>query len=170
VNVYVLRIGHRFERDKRISTHLALTSRAFGAEKIFFDVKDSRVAESIGKITGGWGGDFKVEYSGKYAKTIREFEGDVIHLTMYGLPLDETLKKIKNSGKDKLVIVGGGKVPSEVYELADYNVSVGSQPHSEVAALAVFLDRLFEGKQFLKEFNGGKIIVPQARGKKVSEP
>ncbi|MHC1589292.1 MAG: RNA methyltransferase, partial [Methermicoccaceae archaeon] len=34
------------------------------------------------------------------------------------------------------------KVPREVYELSDYNVAVGNQPHSEVAALAVMLDRL----------------------------
>ncbi len=28
--IAVLRLGHRPERDKRITTHVALTSRAFG--------------------------------------------------------------------------------------------------------------------------------------------
>ena len=30
--VIILRLGHRPERDKRITTHVALTARAFGAE------------------------------------------------------------------------------------------------------------------------------------------
>jgi tRNA (cytidine56-2'-O)-methyltransferase len=87
---------------------------------------------------------------------------------MYGLPIGEVLPKLGDSS-DKLVIVGGKKVLPEVYGLVDFNVAVGSQPHSEVAALAVFLDRLFEGGELLKEFNGRKKIIPQARGKKVVE-
>jgi len=35
--------------------------------------------------------------------------------------------------------------------------------------LAVFLDRLFEGQELSKEFEGAKIrIIPQTRGKKVA--
>ena len=40
--------------------------------------------------------------------------------------------------KEVIVVVGGTKVPAETFEIADFNVSVGNQPHSEVAALAVF--------------------------------
>ena len=32
--VTVLRLGHRRERDKRITSHLGLTARAFGADQI----------------------------------------------------------------------------------------------------------------------------------------
>jgi tRNA (cytidine56-2'-O)-methyltransferase len=54
-----------------------------------------------------------------------------------------------------------------MYQLADWNVAVGNQPHSEVAALAVFLDRLFEGQELTKEFDGGLKILPSPRGKHV---
>ncbi|MGI0040865.1 MAG: tRNA (cytidine(56)-2'-O)-methyltransferase, partial [Nitrosopumilaceae archaeon] len=67
-----------------------------------------------------------------------------------------------------LVVVGAEKVPREVYDLADYNVAVGNQPHSEISALAVLLDRVLQGKQFLKKHeNAQREIVPVKRGKKV---
>jgi tRNA (cytidine56-2'-O)-methyltransferase len=169
VKVTVLRLGHRFERDRRVSTHLALTARAFGADRIIFDARDERVRESVFRISEGWGGGFDVEFVSSWRKAAAGFRGDVIHLTMYGLDLDEALLEIDKSRKDKLIIVGGKKVPSEVYKLATYNVSVGHQPHSEVAALAVFLDRLSQGKALSKKFAGAKKrIIPQERGKKFS--
>jgi tRNA (cytidine56-2'-O)-methyltransferase len=66
--------------------------------------------------------------------------------------------------------VGAEKVPAEIYELADWNVAVGNQPHSEVAALAVFLDRLFQGRELDGEFEDGLKIVPSPRGKQVLYP
>jgi tRNA (cytidine56-2'-O)-methyltransferase len=66
-----------------------------------------------------------------------------------------------------LVVVGAEKVPAEMYDLADWNVAVGSQPHSEVAALAVFLDHLMEGQELTKDFDGGLRIIPSPRGKQV---
>jgi len=57
-----------------------------------------------------------------------------------------------------------------VYDHADWNVAVTSQPHSEVAALAVFLDRLFEGAELDREWaDADREIVPQATGKRVEE-
>ena len=35
MNVNVLRLDHRIGRDTRITTHVCLTSRAFGASKIY---------------------------------------------------------------------------------------------------------------------------------------
>lgn len=153
-----------------MSTHIGLVSRAFGASALLFDVKDSEVKESIDKITAEWGGgkEFTVGFIEKPLKFIERFSGDRIHLTMYGLNINSQMSKIKESGKDKLVIVGGKKVPSQVYHLVDYNIAVGNQPHSEVAALAVFLDRLFSGVELEEDVSGGrKVIVPQAFGKKV---
>jgi tRNA (cytidine56-2'-O)-methyltransferase len=68
------------------------------------------------------------------------------------------------------VLVGSQKVPSEFYsiEVSDFNVAVGNQPHSECAALAIFLDRYFLGKSLGKSFENAKLrIVPQERGKKI---
>jgi tRNA (cytidine56-2'-O)-methyltransferase len=72
---------------------------------------------------------------------------------------------------DLLIVVGAEKVPPEVYQAADFNISVGNQPHSEVAALAILLDRLAQGKEFSKEFEGGNIkVLPCERGKRVVNP
>lgn len=68
----------------------------------------------------------------------------------------------------KLVVVGGPRVPTEVYQKADWNVAVTSQPHSEVSALALFLHLLFEGQELDLEFEGGEIkVLPSPKGKKV---
>jgi len=67
--------------------------------------------------------------------------------------------------------VGAEKVPPEIYSLADWNVGVGNQPHSEVAALAITLDRLqaASGKDALRtQFPGGeRQIIPHTAGKEV---
>ncbi len=170
--VEVLRLGHRGDRDKRISTHVALTARALGADKIIFTVEDEHVENSVKKVVESWGGNFKFVVEKHWRKYIKEFKkrGVVIHLTMYGANINEMMPEIKKIGRDKdiLIIIGAEKVPKEVYELADYNISVGNQPHSEVAALAIFLDRLFEGKTLYRDFEDAKIkIIPSNKGKVV---
>ena len=87
---------------------------------------------------------------------------------MYGEHIDDVQKKIPRN-EDIMIIVGAEKVPGEVYGLADFNVAVGNQPHSEVAALAVFLDRHLEGSGLREEYHGKIRIFPAKRGKKVVE-
>ena len=161
--VYVLRLGHRPERDKRISTHVALTARAFGAKGIYFDKYDESVFNSIRDVVDRWGGDFFIEVA-NWKKLLKEFDGLKVHLTMYGIPLPEKLDEIKRAEK-VLVIVGAEKVPREVFELSDLNISIGTQPHSEVAALAVFLEKVL-GVVFDLKFDNAKIrVIPSERGK-----
>ncbi len=70
--VAVLRLGHRPSRDKRVSTHLLLAARAFGAEKAYYTgIQDDSLEESIRKITLDWGGDFTLEYASSW-KTVLE--------------------------------------------------------------------------------------------------
>ncbi len=45
--------------------------------------------------------------------------GEIVHLTMYGEPVQDAISTIKNSNEDKLVVVGGSRVPSQVYQDAD---------------------------------------------------
>ncbi|WP_010477495.1 tRNA (cytidine(56)-2'-O)-methyltransferase [Thermococcus zilligii] len=174
--IAVLRLGHRPERDKRITTHVALTARAFGADRIIIAAEeDEHVKESVEDVVRRWGGPFEIEFNPGWKKTLGEWKknGVVVHLTMYGIHIDDALPAIREelkAGKDIMVVVGAEKVPREVYEIADYNVAVGNQPHSEVAALAVFLDRLLGGEGLRKEFKDAKLkIIPQERGKKVIE-
>ena len=166
MDIYVLRLGHRPERDKRISTHVALTARAFGAKGIYFDTYDESVFENVRDVVRRWGGEFFIEHV-NWKKLLKEFDGLKVHLTMYGISLLNKIDEIRKA-KKVLVVVGAEKVPGEVYELCDLNISIGNQPHSEVAALAVFLDRVLNGLVFNLEFPNAKIkVVPSERGKKV---
>lgn len=171
--VSVLRIGHRFVRDDRTTTHAALVSRAFGSNTIYMTDVDDDIKNTVEKVNKSWGGsnEFKVEIIDNWRKVIKEWkenDGKIIHLTMYGLQIDEMIDEIKSHDKRILVIIGAEKVPKEIYYLADYNIAIGNQPHSEVAALAIFLDRLLDGAQFKKGFlNGDMKIIPTNKGKNV---
>ncbi len=170
--VYVLRLGHRPERDKRITTHVLLVARAFGARGVYIaDVVDDKLVTTIEKVVKSWGGSyFRVVMGVKARGLISQWKregGVVVHLTMYGIPVDEVIDKVKGS-KKVLVVVGAEKVPRWVYEEATLNVAIGNQPHSEVSALAVFLDRLWGGRELNLCFPDAKMyIVPSERGKKV---
>lgn len=172
VRVVILRLGHRAERDKRITTHVGLVARAFGAEEMLLCGRDPHVEESLNDVAKRWGGNFRltpdVSWKGETVRW-KESGGKVVHLTMYGSNLPDVIDQIRAS-ENILVVVGAEKVPAEVYDLADWNVAVGNQPHSEVAALAVFMDRLFQGRELCGEFEGGLKIVPTPRGKQVLYP
>ena len=172
MRVQVLRIGHRLVRDDRVTTHAALVSRAFDAEKIYMTGIDQSVKETVEAVGKRWGGKFQVEIIDDWKKVTKSWKkegGRVVHLTMYGVNVNGVISKIRKEEK-LLVIIGAEKVPKEVYDLADYNVAVGNQPHSEIAALAVFLDRLARGKQLENQFEGGRLrIVPSEKGKRVEE-
>jgi len=163
--ITVLRIGHRPARDKRVTTHVALTARAFGAGRVLVDTKDAALEKTVRELVRRFGGPFELETGVPWRRAMREFPGTKVHLTMYGLRLDEVLPTLPRD--DLLVVVGAEKVPADVFRLADVNVSIGNQPHSEVAALAVFLDRLLEGGGLRQEFRGRLRIRPSARGKDV---
>ena len=97
--------------------------------------------------------------------------GIVVHLTAYGenIETSDVLSRIKKTERSVLLIVGSQKVPADFFSenVSDFNVSIGNQPHSECAALAVFLDRFFEGKELERKFDKAKIkILPKERGKK----
>lgn len=168
MRLVILRLGHRPLRDKRLTTHVGLTARALGAEGILLDSDDSSIESSINDVVKRWGGDFYVKRIKNWRNEIRKWKekgGKVLHLTMYGINLPDIINEIyEEASCGLLVVVGAEKVPPEIYGLADWNVAVGNQPHSEVASLAVVLDRLhaMSGNDCLKKrFTGGEIeIVP----------
>lgn len=172
VKIFVLRYGHRPGRDKRVTTHVALVARAFGAHGfILSDVHDEAVVSALKKVLDTWGGRMVVESGVDHVDYIRRWKnggGLVVHLTMYGIVVDEVIDEIRHSNKDVLIVVGSKKVPKYFYELADYNVAIGNQPHSEVAALALFLDRFYKGRELYFVFENAKLgIISSPRGKKV---
>lgn len=167
----MLRYGHRSARDFRVTSHCALVARAFGAEQIIIcGAQDNDLAKSIEKVTKNWGGTFKTSFSESWQKEIKKYKESgffAVHLTMFGLPVNKAMPKIRKQ-KKVLIIIGSQKVERNVYEHADANVSITLQPHSEISALAVFLDRFFDGNFMTKKFPQSKIhLKPQLKGKGV---
>ena len=133
---------------------------------MFLEPPDPAIAGRIHSVGNRWGGEFEVVSTKNWREVIRTFDGPVVHLTMYGLPFEKVEPKLTRARK-VLLVVGGAKVPSALYRLATYNVAVGHQPHSEVAAVAVALERLrgIPGPVALP--HARQVIVPRARGKRV---
>ena len=166
--VYVLKLGHRIHRDYRLDTHLALAARAFLADKLYYSgQKDSKFEDNINKVTKKFGGSFCVDFISNHLNFIKHFNGKKVHLTMYGIEIKNKIKELKQFD-ELLIIVGGEKVPPNIYQISDYNISVTNQPHSEVSALALFLDKYFEDKRINNNFgNPNILIVPNEKGKTV---
>ena len=174
--IVVLRWGHRPQRDVRLTTHVALTARALCASGfILSDVEDKNIEQTVKKITAHWGGTFQFEMGTPWKKVVRDWKasgGIVVHLTAYGenIQTSDALNRIKNINKDFCSLSEAKKFQANSTQ-TKYQIltcRVGNQPHSECAALAVFLDRFFAGEELAKDFGGAKMkIVPSARGKKI---
>ena len=168
--IEVVRIGQRLVRDDRVTTHVALVSRAFGAERIYMNEVNPEIKDTLEKINRTWGGNFMVEFIDKWKTIVKKKKENgfkIVHLSMYGETINDVQENLKKE-ENLLIVVGAEKVPREIYELADYNIGVGSQPHSEISALAILLDRIQDGKQFEREFLDAKRkIIPTKKGKNV---
>ena len=168
----MLRIGQRFVRDDRTLTHLCLVSRALGAESIYLEDAENDVIRTVDEVNKTWGGDFRVSLGVPWRKVIKDSKKEgriVVHLTMYGIPIQEVSEKLRGTER-LLLVVGGPKVPGEVYREADYNVAVTSQPHSEIAALAIALHEIQRGEELKRALQKSRLrIVPSPRGKRVVE-
>ncbi len=175
-NVYkltILRLDHRPYRDKRITTHCALVARAFGVDDFLFSgTEDKGIITVITKTNENWGGNYQISYCPGPLEFVKNFKyngGLVIHLTMYGLSVLDKINELKKirKNKDVLLIVGGAKVPTEYFEIADYNIAIGNQPHSEVSALALMLYFL-DNSCLERNFDDGKLkIIPSNSNKKI---
>jgi len=168
--IEVLRIGQRLVRDDRVTTHVALVARAFGASKIYMNEINPEIKNTLERVNKTWGGNFEIVFIDEWERVVKDRKRNsfkIIHLTMYGENINylESLVKEEN---DLLVVVGAEKVPRELYDLSDYNIAIGNQPHSEISALAVLLDRIQRGRQFSNIFSEAhRKIVPTKQGKRV---
>ena len=135
---------------------------------IYSGDEDPRLEEGIRDTVKRWGGEFEIEYESNWRRVVKQWEGNIVHLTMYGLPVQDAAPVIRESKEPLLIVVGGPKVPRDMYENATWNVSVTTQPHSEVSALALFMYLLEPEMALRHEFSGGSIsITPSERGKDV---
>ena len=175
----VLRLGYRKGRDPRITTHLALVSRALGAtDFLLAGDEDEGLFDNVASVNERFGGRMNCEHIGGGLGWLKRFStqdagdgepGVTVHLTMYGEPYRSVIPRIRRDRPITLV-VGGAKVPSDVFQHAHYNVAVGNQPHSEVAALALFMEAWFGEGGSERQFPDARLIIePSARGKAVHD-
>ena len=104
---------------------------------------------SVRSLGNAWGGSFSVVQKVSPLRIISEWKKDggrVINLSMYGedmrAPMSELYHVYYTLGQPLLVVVGSSKVDGKVYQASDFNLAVTHSPHSEVAALAIFLEKL----------------------------
>ena len=173
VRIAILRMGHRLFRDSRVTTHVCLTARALGANQaIIANNRDKELESTIREVSDRFGGHFSIESGANWKQVIhgwRESGGQVVHLTVYGLPLSDVVDQIRDSNKDLLVVVGSEKMPGEMFKLADWNVSITSQPMSEVGALAIFLDWYHDHRELAVTFPGSKVRIIPSKDRKLLE-
>lgn len=171
--IVVVRISGRTYRDLRITTHCGLVARAFGAEKIILSQdSDTSVPKTIQSVVERFGGDFQVEFTTNIGQQLKKLKKDgfsIVHLTMYGEKLPQHISVIRKKTKIAIVI-GADKVPASVYQQADYNIGITNQPHSEVAALAVTMHEIMNGKEEELVFKNRKLeVIPTSKGKRVNK-
>ena len=152
-------------------------ARILGASTFYYSGDhDKGFEESVKALQERWGGNMEVLYTTSPRKVLKDYPLS-IHLTMYGERVEEVIGEIREAWKERgraLIIIGSAKVPGWAYD-ATYNVASTNQPHSEVAALALFGHLLLEGQELSMDFEraisqGAKVrVVPQKRGKRVEE-
>lgn len=154
-----------------MTTHVSLVARAFGADRVVIPAQAGHVSETVDDVIDRFGGgSFAVTEVSDPLTWVKQREEPTAHLTMYGQPVQELIPEIRERTDTGplTVIVGGGKVPGDLYDLATWNVAVTNQPHSEIAALAVFLDHYTEGAALETSFEDADFtVVPTEAGKRV---
>lgn len=165
----VLRLGYRRGRDPRITTHLGLVARALGADGFLLaGDEDKELFENLESVGDKFGGSLEMKHVKglSYLRKHVESGGVAIHLTMYGEPFRKAIPRIRRD-KSTIIVVGGSKVPSDVFKICQYNVAVGNQPHSEVAALALFMEAWFGDSATERSFDNARLVIEGVNGGKV---
>src|SRR5574342_554832 len=121
MKIEVLRIGQRLVRDDRVTTHVALVSRAFGASKILMQEVNPEIRKTISNVNRTWGSNFEVEIVDDWKKVLKSKKNSfkIVHLTMYGEKIDSIVDKWRLE-EQILIVVGAEKVPRDIYDIADY--------------------------------------------------
>ena len=129
--IEILRLSHRIHRDIRLSSHIALTCRAFNCSKMYYSgQKDSSLENTLIEINKKFGSNFIIEYTKNPERLIEEKKKNdflIVHLTMYGIPVNKKINQIRKY-KKILIIIGSEHVPGVFYKISDLNISITNQP------------------------------------------
>jgi len=113
--IEILRIGQRLVRDDRVTTHVALVARAFGASKIYMNEVNPEIKDTLDKVNKTWGGDFEISFIDDWNELVKRRKNDsarIVHLTMYGEDINDVESRLEKE-QDLLIVIGAEKVPRE---------------------------------------------------------
>jgi tRNA (cytidine56-2'-O)-methyltransferase len=159
--ISVLAIGRS---PYEVNLDLCLTARALGASEItFISKKDARLLRHMGTLNKKWGGKFRVQFAKSYQEALKSAtKYKKVYLTRYGVPLQTksyTLKTYKNL----VLIVTLKDEVDAIHKIADFNISVSSQPHCSAAAIAIFLHDFYNGRELAMHFENAEYkLVPKS--------
>lgn len=152
---------------REVMTDICMTSRAFGASKISFTCnEDRKVANAVGKISDAWGGKFAISFNADYKKMMSNSPNyKKIFLTQYGLPVQKVNHSLRTYKNIMVIVSLTDALAQRLIDAADFNVSITTQPHSSVSAIAVFLHTYFNGRENAMQFENAKMkVIPMERG------
>ena len=141
---------------------LAETARAFGASEIAFTgAEDRHIKYIMASLNSKWGGRFAVTFVGNYMHYINsKTPYKKVYLTRYGTPVAKSIYTLKTY-KNLLVIITMKEAHKQVSKIADFGVSITTQPHSGASALAIFLHMFYEGRELALHFENAKYKIAQ---------
>lgn len=142
------------------SLNLAETARAFGASEIAFtSASDAKLKQKISTLNSKWGGKFSVLFIKNYMEFIHsKAPYKKVLLTRYGTPISKSIYTLRTY-KNLLIIITMREAQKSVERLVDFRVSITTQPHSSVSALAVFLHMFYEGRELALHFENAKYKI-----------
>jgi len=154
-----LAVGSRAYHE---SLDLCLTARAFGAAEIIFVSKsDAGLLRYMNNLNKKWGGTFKVKFVKNYKDALKSASKYTkVYLTRFGMPLQSKSYVLKTY-KNMVLIVSTKDVSRTLHQVADYNISISTQPHCGSAAIAIFLHEFYNGRELAMHFENAKLkLVP----------
>ena len=165
--IKVVLVG-RMEKSKLID--VALTARAFGASELIATQKEQKdklyITKYFKEINDDWGSSFKVSFDSNWKKLILERNNNykTIYLTKYGSSIKKSEYAI-STYKNIMLIVSTTDNIKELYDMADFNISLTTQPHTIISSIAVFLNMYYKGRELAMHFENAKYkIIPENHG------
>ncbi len=168
--IWILAVG-KANYDSKLD--LAMVSRAFGASNITFcpgEKDGKRLIKYCQAMSRRWGGNFGVSYTDDWKRFIAERKNYLkIYLTRYGMSMTKLGYQVRTY-KNVLAIVSFTESIKPLYDAADFNMSITTQPHSCSSSVAVFLHEFYSGRELSMHFENAKYkINPGDHGVRVKK-
>lgn len=149
--------------------NIILASRAFGANAVIFTTTDKksmnkmkRLCQSVSKE---WGGTFNIQFISNWKTFIPKKKNyKSIYLTRYGIGITEKEYELRTY-KNILLILSVSENIKELYNIADFNISITHQPHTIISAIVAFLSVYYHGRELALHFENAEYkIIPEVHG------